>query len=314
MKKLLTLSLVILYIQLHAQQDPLFTRNVFISDMIYNPASTANGGDVRILGAYRNQWGALSGSPKTFVFNGEIPLENINSGIGCNIFRDAIGFDAHYGMYINYAYALKISKKIHLRLGIKGGFSLLSSDFSDVNTPDPLNSDPIYAQNLSIAIPKVGFGVFLHTDKSYFGFSIPYTAASIPNSSFTFTEDNAYLSRHMYATLGHVFKTPIDDIEIKPSVFARYHPSAPLQADISTQVWYKDLFSIGLSYRTGDALAGTCDIALSQNFIMSYAYDYTYSDFRSISAGAHEFVLIYRLKKKTVRVPAIHKFPILQRF
>lgn len=315
MKKLLVIfNLIFLHMFMYGQQDPLFTRNVFISDMLYNPASTAMHGDIRAMGAYRNQWGSLVGSPKTFVLNTELPLENIHSGIGCNIFHDAIGFDSHYGIYVNYAYSINLSKNIKMRLGMKGGFSLLTSDFTDVDTPDNQNLDPIYTQNQKVSIPKVGFGIFLHNDKSYFGFSIPYTAASIPNSGFSFAEDNAYLSRHFYATLGHVISTPIDEMEVKPSIFLRYHQSAPLQADISTQVWYKDLFSIGLSYRTNDALAGTCDIALSQNLILSYAYDYTYSDFQSISAGAHECILVYRWQKKSVSIPSIHKFPILPRF
>ncbi|MCB0659662.1 MAG: type IX secretion system membrane protein PorP/SprF [Saprospiraceae bacterium] len=299
---------------LKGQQDPLYTKYIFISDMAYNPASTARQGQTKMTGAFRNQWIGLQGAPKTYAFGFEMPLDGISSAGGCNFFHDAIGFEKHTGIYVNYAYDVKLKSNLHLRLGLKGGMSHFTTDFTDVITPSPTLSDPVYAQNTSTTIMRTGIGLFLHNEKSYFGFSIPNFSATIPNSGYTFAEDNAYLSKHFYVSMGHVFKPSVPELELKPCIFVKYHRAAPIQIDLALQAWYKDFIGIGFSYRTGDAIAGMVDFSVVDGLIISYAYDYAVSDFRSVGRGAHEFIISYQIQQSNKALPSMHKFPTLQRF
>jgi len=298
----------------YGQQDPMFTRYTFVSNMLYNPASTGRNEGIQTSLAYRSQWAKIAGAPTTIALAVESPLNDGRAGLGLNIFRDKIGFDQHTGIHINYAYRIPIFKKYVLSLGIKGGTSIISSDFTDVITPNPGQIDPNYDGNIQVVVPKAGFGVFIHNDKTYAGFSVPAIFSAIPEGRFTYEDDAAFLSHHYYFTTGHIFDIPNTDLQLKPSAFIKYHPAAPLQVDINAQMWYKDIFSFGLGYRTGDAISGIIDVALTKDLVMSYAYDYTFSDFRVIADGAHEFVLLYTWRKKDVRVPSIHKFSTLSRF
>jgi type IX secretion system PorP/SprF family membrane protein len=306
--------LILLSLNIYGQQDPMFTRYMFISDMMYNPASTANHGKTRLMAFYRNQWAGLEGAPVTTGISVELPLSQTKSGLGFNVFQDRIGFESHTAVYTNYAYRIPISDQFTLSAGIKAGLSIFSTDFTDASTPEPIQNDPVYNGNNQTLVPRVGGGIFLSSSKTYFGLAIPYFAASIPNSSFTFAQEEAYLSRHYYFTTGHVFDLAGADFQLKPSVFLKYHEAAPLQADFSAQIWYKDVISFGLSYRTGDAVSAMTDIALTKDMILSYAYDYTYSKFRKTGNGAHEIILVYHWQKKDVKNPSIHKFSTLPRF
>ncbi|MBK8625182.1 MAG: type IX secretion system membrane protein PorP/SprF [Saprospiraceae bacterium] len=311
---LTTLVFIWLSLYVYGQQDPMFTRYMFISDMMYNPASTANNGQTRLMAFYRNQWIGLEGAPVTSGLSVEIPLASIRSGIGLNIFQDKIGFESHTALFANYAYRIPISDKFTLSAGIKGGLSIFRSDFTNAITPDPIQLDPVYNGNDHTIIPRMGCGIFISSDKTYIGMALPYISAIIPDGGFIFAEDDAYLSRHYYMTAGHVLDINGTDLQLKPSVFLKYHASAPLQLDVSCQLWYKDLVSFGLSYRTGDAVAAMMDIGLTKEMVLSYAYDYTYSEFREIGKGAHEIILTYQWKKKNVKIPSIHKFSTLPRF
>jgi type IX secretion system PorP/SprF family membrane protein len=281
---------------------------------MYNPASAANNGQTRLMVFYRNQWAGLEGAPVTAGLSFELPLASIRSGLGLNVFQDKIGFETHTALFANYAYRIPISDKFTLSAGIKGGLSIFRTDFSDAITPDPIQLDPVYNGNNQTVIPRVGGGLFISSDKTYVGMAIPYFTALIPDGGFIFAEDDAYLSKHYYLTAGHVFNLSGQDLQLKPSIFLKYHASAPLQVDFSGQVWYKDLVAFGLSYRTGDALAAILDFALTKEMVLSYAYDYTYSEFREIGKAAHEIILTYQWKKKNVKIPSIHKFSTLPRF
>lgn len=297
-----------------AQQDPMFTRYMLVSDMAVNPSAAAKEDRYKGMVFYRNQWAGLNGSPETMGLSFECPIESIRSGIGANIMYDKIGFEKHTSIYLNYAYRIPISGALTLSAGIKGGMSMFNADLSEAVTPDPSQIDPVYLGSTASVVPRGGAGLFLYDNKSYLGISVPYVFSSISGKGFSFQDDGVYLSRHYYLTAGHIFSLRGSDIQLKPSVFIKYHKAAPVQVDFSGMMWYKDIFGFGLTYRTGDALAAMADIALSKQIILSYAYDHTISDFKRIGKAAHEVILIYQWQKTPIAVPAIHKFPVLQRF
>lgn len=298
---------------LMAQQDPHFTRYSFITDMMYNPAAVARAQQSKLIVFYRDQWAGLKGAPKTPGLSFETPLSD-NAGLGFNCFQDKIGFDTHFAFQANYAYRLSINKKYNLSIGLKGGTSIINSNFSDLITPEPDKTDPVYTDGKRSIVPRVGMGLLFHSDATYVGLGIPALAAFVPNDGVFIADDGVFLSRHFYMTAGHVFDVPRSDFQFKPGILIKYHPAAPLQIDILSQIWYKDILALGISYRTGDAIAAMIDIAISKNMVFSYAYDMTYSDFTNVGRNAHEIVFSIGLSKNDKVVPSMHKFPTLQRF
>jgi type IX secretion system PorP/SprF family membrane protein len=298
---------------LWSQQDPHFTRYSFVTDMMYNPAAVARSGQPKLVVFYRDQWSGLKGAPRTPGLSFETPL-SLNAGLGFNCFQDRIGFDNHFAFQTNYAYRIAVSSTYSLSIGLKAGVSVIHSDFSDLITPEPDKNDPVYIDGRRTIIPRVGMGFFIHSEKNYVGLGIPSIAAFVPENGIFLHDDGIFLSRHFYLTGGHVFDIPGSEFQIKPGVFIKYHPAAPVQADIITQLWYKDIWGTGLSYRTGDAVAVMLDISVIEGVVLSYAYDMTYSDFTNVGRNAHEIILSVSLSKRDRVIPSIHKFPNISRF
>lgn len=310
----ISIIIVCIHTLMIGQQDPMFTKYMLVSDMLYNPASTARNGKSNIGIIYRNQWLHVQGAPTTSVLSYENSLSDNRAGIGINLFHDNIGFDSHIAAYLNYAYRFPINEKIMLSMGLKGGVSNYRSDFSKVVSSEPTITDPLHAADKSVLVPRIGSGISLHTANWFFGFSIPYFSAFSPKKNLIFEEDNVYLSKHYYLLGGYLFDIPKSDIQLKPTAFFKYHKSTKVQIDLGIQGWYKDLLGIGFLYRTSDAFAAVVDLALYKNFVLSYSYDYTYTDFRTIGNGAHEIMLFYQWQAKTPKIPSIHKVTTLSRF
>jgi type IX secretion system PorP/SprF family membrane protein len=295
-----------------AQQDIMYTRYMFISNMYYNPASTGRVNDPTISLAYRDQWASLLGAPKTLALGFEMPTRDRNAGFGVNLYHDVIGFDRHTGVFGNYAYRIPVGRDFILSLGLKLGFSRINYDYTGIITPEPGEIDPVYTNQKTRWIPKLGSGIFLHNERSYLGLCVPNLAAY--RQRLRFKEDNAIVSRHAYLTLGHVLGDEDATLQFKPSIFLKYQHAAPLQVDFCIQTWFKNRIAFGLAYRTGDAFSGIIDVMATPQLMISYAYDYTASDFRGISSGAHEFIAVYTIQRRDIKVPSIHKFSTMSKF
>jgi type IX secretion system PorP/SprF family membrane protein len=305
------IMLVCMTTAIFAQQDPHFTKYMYKNQSLYNPAATGRTGDYHAGLAYRLQWIGIEGAPSTMAGNFETSLDNNRAGLGFNFYHDKIGFDNSLSLQLNYAYRLFMNENATLSLGIKGGAQVYFSDFADAVTSE--GPDPLHVRN-NIWIPRVGLGLMFYTKQYFISVSAPALAAYVPKSSFLISDDAAYLSKHFYGSAGYIINLKKDVLQLKPFVFAKYHPSAPFQLDLGMQLWYKDVFSVGGSYRTGDAISAMVEIPIIDGLNFSYAYDYTNSLFRQIGSGAHEIVIDYTWNKKKPRIPSIHKISNLPRF
>ncbi|MFZ1705605.1 MAG: type IX secretion system membrane protein PorP/SprF [Saprospiraceae bacterium] len=295
----------------YAQQDPHFTKFMFRNQSLYNPAVTGRLADYHASLVYRLQWIGIEGAPSTMAGNFEKSLDEGKAGLGFNFYYDKIGFDQNMALQVNYAYRVIMGDKSVLSMGIKGGTNLINADFSNAVTPELV--DPLHTRN-NIWIPRVGLGIMYNTKDFYISFSVPSLMAYVPKNDVQIMDKGGFFSHHFFSSMGYVIRLKDDEFQIKPFVFAKYHPSAPLQVDIGLQLWYKNVFSVGGSYRTGDALAAMVEIPVLEGLHMSYAYDYTNSLFRKIGSGAHEIVLEYTWDKKKTKVPSIHKISNLPKF
>lgn len=296
---------------IQAQQDPHFTKYMYRNQSLYNPAATGRFADFQAGLVYRLQWLGVNGAPSTIAGNFETRLSNNRAGLGVNFYQDQIGFDNVVSLQVNYAYRISLSDNSVLSLGIKGGTQVIFSDFSEAVTPEV--TDPLHVRQ-NVWIPRVGAGIMYNTSRFYLSLSVPSLAAYVPDQNFLISDDHAYLSQHFYGSAGYVFDLKKDILQIKPFIFAKYHPSAPFQLDLGLQVWYKDVFALGSSYRTGDALSVMVEIPVANGLHLSYAYDYTNSLFRKIGSGAHEVTIEYAWDRKQPKIPSIHKISNLPRF
>ena len=82
-----------------------------------------------------------------------------------------------------------------------------------------------------------------------------------------------------------------EDIEFKPSIFIRYLNGKAFDIHVNGSVWYKDLVSLGFSYRYNDAIMGITELKISDNLSFGYSYGRSIGDRGVFSQGSHEAML-----------------------
>lgn len=299
MKKVITLlAFQAICLSSIAQQEVMVSQYMF-NGLFLNPAYSGTHPYFSSSLLYRNQWVDFEGAPTTQLLAIDGPIAQDKMGVGLIIAHDKIGVTEETDFFANYSYKLTLGSG-KLSFGLKAGFSNYNAALTSLTYWD--SGDEVFSSNLQKSlIPKFGFGMYYYTEKYYAGFSIPTLVAYDKNYDFGFNIDkSSYLRRHYFINGGYVFDLS-ETVKFKPSTLIKYLPSAPLQVDINASVMYKEMIWLGLSYRTGDALALITEYQANQRFRVGYSYDITLSDLRNYSSGSHEVMIGYDFGKDIIK-------------
>lgn len=294
MKKLFTsIAILALAVTAYGQQDALVSKNVF-NGLLLNPAYAGSHPFFSASLLYRTQWTGFTGAPNTQLIEFDGPLAKETMGVGLVISHDKIGVTEQTDFYASYSYKIKVGEKNKLAFGLRAGASNYQAKLTELTVWD--GGDDAFNNDIrTYLIPKFGYGMYFYSEKYFAGLTIPTLIAY--DNAYTFSVDlekSTYLRRHYYLNGGYVFNlNETGTMKLKPTLMLKYVPAAPMQADISTSLIYKDMFTFGLAFRTGDALVGMIEYRTSQRIRIGYAYDFTISKFRTYAGGTHEICLGY---------------------
>jgi type IX secretion system PorP/SprF family membrane protein len=284
-----------------AQQYPVFTQYYF-NELVINPAYAGNHVQLSLTAMYRNQWVNFPGAPKTFNFTGHTSLAKNKVGVGLMVNHDEIGSYKNEHIYASYAYKIHFTDAT-LSMGLQAGINLLGADYSKLDLQSP--GDAAFYNILNVVKPNFGAGVFYSKKNFYLGFSVPFILNNKIANSVEGLLGQLKEARYYFLRGGIVF--PLDRMEkvkMNPSFLVRTQEGQPLSVDINTGFIFYDVFSTGVSYRSGDSFITFIDLKISEAFHFGYSYDWTQSDLNRYSNGTHEFMLNYR-----VRLRGVHKDP-----
>lgn len=294
MKKLITsVWLLLLVLSAAGQQEALYSKNVF-NGLLLNPAYAGSHPYFSAALLYRTQWTGFDGAPNTQLIEFDGPLAKETMGVGLVIAHDKIGVTEETNFYGSYSYKIKLGEKNKLAFGLRAGVSNYTAKLSTLTVWDA--GDEAFTNDIrTYLIPKFGFGMYFYSEKYFAGMAIPTLIAY--DNAYTFSlnvDKSSFLRRHYYINGGYVFNiNETGTMKLKPTAMFKYVPSAPVQMDLSTSMIYKDMFTFGLAFRTGDALVGMLEYRTAQRIRIGYAYDFTISKLRAYSAGSHEIVIGY---------------------
>jgi len=288
-KFILVLSLFIGSYALKAQQELQVSQYMF-NGLFLNPAYAGSHPYTSASILHRRQWVSFPGAPVTYLASIDGPIKGKNMGLGFHASTDQIGLLNVTDAMVSYAYHIKTSEKGKLSLGIRAGVQNYRTDFGRLeNIQDP--NDPIYQNNISLWIPKVGFGAYYYTDRFYAGLSLPTLwAYDRRNNASIDLERGSYLTRHYFINAGYVFDIN-RNVKFKPSALLKIERSAPIQADINANFLFNDRFWIGVGYRTNAEVMFMVEYWISPNFRAGYAFDYSTNRIRGFSGGSHEIMI-----------------------
>lgn len=309
MKKILFASFLLIHFTclLMAQQASLVSHYMF-NGLLINPAYAGSKEYVSATLLYRKQWVGLEGAPVTYSGSVHGLLKKQKLGLGAFIQQDKIGVTKQSDAYVSAAYHLPVGDVGKLSVGLQMGISSFNSEVVELTYWDP--GDKVFDYNsFSSLLPNAGLGVYYYRPMFYAGLSAPYLLSYDDHQSGAVNSSKPvhHQDRRFYATVGTVIETE-KDVKFKPSILVRSEGNTPLQFDLNLNILINDIFWIGASYRSNDAVVALLEYQVNRKFRLGYSYDYTLSEIGNYNSGSHEIMLGYDFGYPVVKMKSPRYF------
>ena len=283
--------------EVFSQQDAMYTQYMF-NTLAINPAYAGSRNVVSATALLRSQWTGIDGAPKTQTFTIDAPINEKKVGLGLQIFSDKLGKTSNTGAVATYAYRIRMDRA-SLSFGLQGSVSQFNTDYNSVELdPSGLSNDPAFINNDSRTLLNFGTGIYYNSDRFYAGLSAPELMSNILPGSQTGQNKS---SLHIFLMSGYVFSLN-NTFKLKPSFLFKGAMGAPLEADLNTSLWIKDVLSIGAQYRTNADISGLLEIQATPQIRFGYSYDHSTTGLSSYNSGSHEIMLRYEFGIQRAKV------------
>ena len=287
MKTILTIICAFILQSMYSQQDSQYTQYMYNTPLV-NPAYAGSRETITAFLLHRNQWVGLEGAPVTNNFSINMPVGDSNFGVGLNFVNDEIGPVSENEISADLAYFIQVSENYKLSLGLKGTANLFQLDVNKLRVFDP--TDPQFQNMDTEFAPNVGAGLYLFSDKTYFGLSVPSFF-----ESYRYNDNNIEITKekmHFYFIAGHVF-TLSENIDFKPALLSKIVEGAPLQADVTANFLFFDKLTLGAAYRWDASVSALAGFQISDSWFIGYGYDLETTKLANYNSGSHEIFLRY---------------------
>jgi len=264
----------------------------------YNPASIAREDYIYLFSDIQKQWLGVGGSPTVFNVQASGYNYQMHSAFGISLVSDKLGLTNTINPLLTYAYRIKSLSDWSVSMGLSAGIFSRSVDGS-LFEPG-IQADPSLYNNLvTTLLPDANAGIEFQSTHLIGGLASTHIL-SIGKT------DNAYLnSTHYYGYF--IYKNT--DSEVMNYNAGLQVVRGPVQTILegNASVRFKkgtglttgprEIFDIGLSYRTSNQLILLLGLNITSNIRVGYAYDQSFSV--GLSANStHEIMLEYRIPSK----------------
>jgi type IX secretion system PorP/SprF family membrane protein len=287
----LTLHLVVgLTFYGFSQQDPVYTQ--YMNNLLtIQPAYAGISGALNITGISRAQWVGFEGAPNTNSMTISGPLSRFNVGYGISIVNDKAGPVRQNGIYVDYAYRVRLNQDQFLSFGLKGGFSIFQAYLSGLTIIDW--NDHVFADDINVKfLPNMGVGIMWHGERFFLGASAPKIIKNRIQSDNA-EKTNVYREvLHFYGMGGYVFFLS-DMLKFKPTVLYRWSERTPSFFDVSGSFLLYDRVWFGATYRFKNSYGLIFQFNVNNQLKFGYSYDQTTFHPMQVNSGTHEFLISY---------------------
>ena len=267
MKKrlLLIASILVASLTSQAQIDPLYAQYLN-NPLLINPAYSGLNNNLNAGITYRKQWAGFDGSPTTYNVNAHTSLVDNRMGVGLIVLKDNIGVNSNTEVHGTYAYRLDLGDR-YFSFGLQAGVISYKSINSELNPFD--KNDPAFSTNQNFTKPSFGAGVILHSERYFFGLSVP----RMLKAQVTVSDVEAELySQHYYAMGGYVFYLN-EHIRLKPSVLFKSVKGSPISTDVNFAINLEEKYTAGIYTRNLNAYGLIAQMKLGGSYRFGYAFE-----------------------------------------
>ncbi len=281
-------------------QDPEFSQ--FYANPLYlNPAMAGLNICPKATGNYRNQWPGFGKAFNTYHISYDQYVSFLHGGVGVLLMADRAGGGALNTTTISvmYAYKFNLTSRLQASGAIKAGYyqrhlawdNLTFEDMIVRNSTETLEKQP---DQLRIGVPDFSAGIFLAYDNLVYG-GVAVDHLSQPKIGFYANNDTPLYMKftvHAGGTINLRKNGSADDereFSLSPNVLYQqqfiYHQlNIGLYLTIDPfvgGVWYRH------NFENPDAIIPMLGIHY-KNLQVGYSYDFTISNLKGASGGAHE--------------------------
>ena len=282
---------------LYSQQQTQYTLYMF-NKAEFNPATTGYSDAVCAYGAARFQWMGMKDdsnriiNPRSYLFNIEMPIYSIRSGVGVSVNYSQLGFENNFDIKLNYAYHHPIGDDHLLSIGFSVELMNKSIDYSQLFVFD--NGDPVLSDNgiEKGILTDFGLGLYYqYEDKFYTGVS----ASQIMGASSQIGNVTFKLVPHYYFMTGYNFtlkRSRKSNLVLVTGLLAKTTIEIT-QFELHTILRFNNRYWAGLTYRMEDDIGIVAGVNIN-DFSYGLSYDITTSALaKTGSMGSLEFFIRY---------------------
>jgi type IX secretion system PorP/SprF family membrane protein len=272
--------------RLKAQQATQFSQYMY-NNLGINPAYAGNRGALSVFGMHRSQWVGFEDAPVSYLFSAHTPIQNSRLGFGLSFSTESIGPLDDTNASADVSYWIPLNERFRLSFGLRFNANFFNLSNNRLNPQQSL--DPLLSNVGSEFNPNVGVGMFLHSQKTFIGLSVPTILRRSSIDSDSFLAINTYRpTAYLYG--GYVFEV-FPFIKFKPATFLKFQEGAPLQVDITSNVLFYDKFTLGAAYRWDAAVSFLAGFQINQRLFIGYTYDVETTALQKYNSGSHEIFI-----------------------
>lgn len=272
-------------------QEFTYYSQYMFNGLAINPAYAGVHDFITLTGNIREQWVGMKGAPSTQTFSASAPIMKDQFGLGLIVINDKVGVRSQQEVSINYAYKLRLSK-FDLSLGLKLGFNTVKNNFDELYLDEEFDAN--FQENSTAFLPVVGFGAYLKAREYYIGLSVPQLHKFVNPKYEDYNIDRQQV---IFLTGGYIFRLS-DDFKIRPSALTKTQIGGVFEMDLNANVYYKDDYCFGLSYKSLNSVAVILEIGIRKAYYIGYSYDITTSSLIKHQSGTHEFSVNVYLNRR----------------
>jgi type IX secretion system PorP/SprF family membrane protein len=282
------LVLVVDYRQCHAQQKMQFTQYMF-NGVVINPAYAGADEALSLTFIQRNQWSGIENAPTTQTFSAHSLIRKKHFGLGITLVNDKIGVHKNLSALTQYAYHIQVGQSGYISMGIQAGIYNLKSDYNSLI--NPANNDPqLYNPVRSQTFFDFGAGIYYRSERFDAGISVP----ELVPQHFTINDTlSVNLSKVNFFAFSKYRFTINDYIDLEPSTLFKYFEGVPLSYDVNLSMIYREVLTLGLSFRKDESIAFLLRALLTRQLRLGYSYDHPFGSVSRFSNGSHELMVNY---------------------
>jgi type IX secretion system PorP/SprF family membrane protein len=286
----LVFSLLIISMFSSAKAQQLFSYSQYMNNLTpLNPAYSLIDKAGSVNAIVRRQWTGIEGSPSTFIFNANLPIESLGGAAGLTVLNDQFAVEHLTEVNLFFAKSIQLAENQYLAVSLNGGIRRYVANYSSLDAIDPQ-----FRNDVRETKPNIGFGVIYYNDHYYLGVAVPeFSTRSLGNASQV---DNSYFNSHYNFSGAYLFGKAGDEVRLKPAALATYTKDVPFIADFSTTLYLKETLGIGGNFRTNNEMSGILSVNTE---VIKLGYSYQFGTASNNLGGrlrnnTHEITLTYR--------------------